>query len=200
MTVESKEATTIPREIEEEKKISTAWNWYTYTNKSSQYNWQLFNIYKPLRNNIVWMIEWRQQTHQIHVNLMLKDLPVSLMAHSFRVLSLWCNFARLLSKCLITFQFVYFFLFLVAARYTLHLFYSNKWICVLSWNKIIIILIGFSWIVNIINVILFIWTIFMSNFEELRNALERFRSYVFRVELSLLTSSVQSIFLILFKW
>lgn len=28
-------------------------NWYTHANKSSQHNWQLFNIYKPRHNNVV---------------------------------------------------------------------------------------------------------------------------------------------------
>lgn len=34
-------------------------NWYAPpSNKSSQYNWQLFNIYKPRRNNVVDVIEY----------------------------------------------------------------------------------------------------------------------------------------------
>lgn len=41
-------------------------NWYMRTsNKSSQHNWQLFNIYKPRHNNVVEVIEYAWSRHAI---------------------------------------------------------------------------------------------------------------------------------------
>lgn len=59
-------------------------NWYMRTsNKSSQHNWQLFNIYKPRHNNVVEVIEYAWSRHAI------TDVWVST-----NLSSLWNDFNR----------------------------------------------------------------------------------------------------------
>lgn len=97
------------------------------------------------------MIEWRQR-HTIFMWIWC-----------WRICQ--CRWFRVLSLCCEVFDYVSVCLFLIAARYTtnlttphMHLFNSNKQTDIfLSWNQIIIMLIGFLWFVNIINVILFIY-------------------------------------------